>query len=295
MAVSGPVSLAHDAGATLGEGPVWDEARQCLWFVDIKAPAIWRFDPVSGCARRIEAPDQAGWVLPTREGSLLIGLKSGLHLLDLESGGFANVAEVPGEPKHNRLNDACTDAAGRVWFGSMDDDENRETGRYYRFERGSIVVVGPRRMTITNGPAISGCGRHIYFADTLGKKIYCADLSEGGLPGEARLFVDIARDFADAYPDGPVVDAEGCVWTGLWNGWAVARYSPEGELLETVPMPVANITKIAFGGEDLRTVFVTTARKGLDEAALEAQPSAGGLFSFRSDVAGTATTPVEMS
>ena len=294
MAVSGPVSLALDAGAMLGEGPVWDTARQCLWFVDIKGHAVWRFDPEGGTSRRIDAPDQVGWVLPTSAGRLLAGLKSGLHLIDPHLGHFEKTATVPGEPADNRLNDACTDRAGRVWFGSMDDGEQQETGRFYRYERGSIVAVGPTGVTITNGPAVNGNADLVYFADTLGRKIYVAELGEDGLPGAPRLFADIAQDFAEAYPDGPVVDAEGCVWTGLWNGWAVARYSPEGRLLETVPLPVANVTKLAFGGADLRTAFVTSARKGLDGAALEAQPQAGGLFTFRSEVAGLATTPVEM-
>ncbi|SLK03496.1 SMP-30/gluconolactonase/LRE family protein [Novosphingobium mathurense] len=295
MAVSGPVSLALDARAMLGEGPVWDTARQCLWFVDIKSHAVWCLDPQSGTSQWIEAPDQVGWVLPTSTGRLLAGLKSGLHLLDPVTRQFEKTATIPGEPAHNRLNDACTDRAGRVWFGSMDDNEEAETGRFYRYERGAIVAAGPAGVTITNGPAVNGRADLVYFSDTLGRRIFVAELGEDGLPGEPRLFVDIAQDFAGAYPDGPVVDAEGCVWTGLWNGWAVARYSPEGRLMETVSLPVANVTKLAFGGADLMTAFVTTARKGLDGAALEAQPQAGGVFTFRSGVAGLATTPVEMT
>ncbi len=295
MAVSGPVSLVADVQAELGEGPVWDAARQCLWFVDIKRPAVWRHDPASGDIARIDAPDQVGWVFPTRDDRLLVGLKSGLCVLDAATGLFEPLCPVPGEPEHNRLNDACVGPEGRVWFGTMDDGEDKSSGRFYCFDRGTVTAAGPAGVCITNGPAISGPGDRIYFTDTLGRKIFVADLDGEGVPGAARLFVDTAADFADAYPDGPTVDAEGCVWTGMWNGWCVARYSPGGRLLEAVRLPVANVTKLAFGGPDLRTAFVTTARKGLDQSALEGQPTAGGLFSFRSEAAGVATVPVELS
>jgi sugar lactone lactonase YvrE len=101
------------------------------------------------------------------------------------------------------------------------------------------------------------------------------------MPGETRLFVDTAARFPDAWPDGPVVDSEGCVWTGLWNGWGVARFSPTGDLLAKVDIPAANVTKVAFGGADLKTVYVTTARKGLSDEDLAKQPQAGNLFVSR--------------
>lgn len=294
MAVSGPVSFLADVQAVLGEGPVWDVARQCLWFVDIKGPAVWRYDPDKGEAHKIVAPDQVGWVLPAQDGGLLAGLKSGLHVLRPEGGRFELLTAVPGEPGHNRLNDACVGPDGCVWFGSMDDGESEATGRFYRFDRGAVAAAGPDEICITNGPAVCSASSRAFFTDTLGKKIFVADLGHDGLPGEARLFADTALEFPDAYPDGPTVDAEGCVWTGLWNGGAVARYSADGQLLETVRLPVANVTKLAFGGPDLRTAFVTTARKGLSEAELEAQPQAGGLFAFRSEVAGVAPALVKL-
>jgi sugar lactone lactonase YvrE len=295
MAVSGPVSLVSDVQAELGEGPVWDGTRQCLWFVDIKRPAVWCYDPKDSQLARVDAPEQVGWVLPARDGRLLAGLKTGLSLLDVQSGRFELLDALSGEPDHNRLNDACVAPDGRVWFGSMDDGEDKITGRFYRFDRGAVAAAGPDQVCITNGPAVCGSSSRIFFTDTLGKKIFVADLDDEGLPGPASLFADTAADFPEAYPDGPTVDAEGCVWTGLWNGRAVARYSAEGELMETVAMPVSNVTKLAFGGADLRTAFVTTARKGLGKSELEAQPLAGGLFSFRSAVAGVPTPEVELA
>nr|WP_225205012.1 SMP-30/gluconolactonase/LRE family protein [Novosphingobium huizhouense] len=282
------------AGCTLGEGPVWDRARACLWFTDIKRPAIHAFEPASGRHRTFAVHDQVNWVLPARNGLLLAGLRDGLHLFDPALGRCTPLARVPGEPAGNRLNDACVDSRGRVYFGSMDDGESAASGRFYRAHGAAIGPHGPDAICITNGPAVAPDDLRIYFTDTLGKAILVADLAADGSVGPLRLFADVARDFPEAYPDGPVCDAEGCVWTGLWNGWAVARYSPHGELLETVALPVANVTKLAFGGPDLTRAYVTTARKGLDAAALAAQPMAGDLFAFDAKVPGVAPALAEV-
>ncbi|MEO6340737.1 MAG: SMP-30/gluconolactonase/LRE family protein [Caulobacteraceae bacterium] len=278
----------------LGEGVMWDAKRQLVWFVDIKKHLLWRFDPATGESASTTAPDQIGWVVDATDGRLLAGLKDGLYVFDVERDAFSKLTEVPGEPSHNRLNDACSHPDGVVFFGSMDDGEDRETGRFYRFRRGVVEPVGPDRISITNGPAVSPDGRKIYFTDTRGKTMMVADIAADGSIGPARLFADTSLDFPDAYPDGPVVDSEGCVWTGLWNGGAVARYSQEGRLLSRVAVPAANVTKMTFGGPDLKTAFITTARAGLDEAALAAQPMAGSLFTFRSDIAGYPQTAVEL-
>jgi sugar lactone lactonase YvrE len=175
----------------------------------------------------------------------------------------------------------------------MDNAEEARSGRFYVFERGDIRAAGPSGISITNGPAVSPDGRRIYFTDTLSRRIMVAELSADGSTAPVRTFADIA--IPDAYPDGAVVDSEGYVWTGLWNGWSVARYSPEGDLVGQVQLPAANCTKLAFGGPDLRTAFVTTARKGLDQAALARQPLAGSLFAFDSPVAGAAQVPVKLA
>jgi xylono-1,5-lactonase len=281
---------------TLGEGALWDAGRHVVWFVDIKQHLVWRYDPASGAAVSTPAPEQIGWVIPATDGRLLAGLKDGLHVFDPGTGAFEKLTSLPGEPGFNRLNDACSHPNGDVFFGSMDDeDQGRLTGRFYRFHRGAVTPAGPDGVSITNGPAVSPDGRRIYFTDTLGKTIMVADVDTDGAVGPTRLFVDTRLDFPDAYPDGPVVDAEGCVWTGLWNGGAVARYSPDGLLLLRVPIPATNVTKMAFGGDDLKTVYVTTARIGLDDAVLAAEPMAGSLFSFRSEVAGYRHAPVALS
>jgi D-xylonolactonase len=286
-----PVSVCN-VHATLGEGPVWVDGDQALWFVDIKQQKVHRFDPANASLNSWDAPRQVGWILPADDGGLMAGLQHGLYRFDPATGGFALLAEVEPDLPGNRLNDATTDGTGRIWFGSMDDGEAAPTGRFYLFDRGAISDTGIEPVSITNGPALSPDGRRLYHTDTFGQVIHVSDVAGDGALGPSRPFVRFGP--GDGYPDGPVVDSEGCLWTGLYAGWEARRYSPDGDLLERVRFPVANITKLAFGGQDLRTVYATTAAKGLDAEALAKQPEAGNLFSFRADVAGQPVTPVAL-
>lgn len=285
MEIAVQVRSVLDAGSRLGEGVLWDAGRGVVWFVDIKRHRVWHYDPATGSNAYAEAPGQVGWALPAEGGLLLCGLKDGLYTFDPETQQFARLADVPGEPAGNRLNDACTDPWGRVWFGSMDDAEQAASGRFYVFDRGDIRPAGPGGIAITNGPAVSGSGDRIYFTDTLARKIMVADLTRAGV-GEARPFADTGALFPEAYPDGPIVDAEDHVWTGLYLGAKVARFSPDGKLVATVTMPARDVTKMALGGPGLKTAWVTTATKNMDEAALREFPAAGHLLSFDSPVAG---------
>lgn len=280
-----PVTAVLAADALLGEGVLWDERRAVVWFVDIKRQRLWHFDPATGSNGFTEAPGQIGWAIPADNGLLLCGLKDGLYTFAPESEAFTRLCAVPGEPASNRLNDACTDPWGRVWFGSMDDAEGAASGRFYVFDRGAIRAAGPGGIAITNGPAVSASGDRIYFTDTSAQKIMVADLSPAGV-GEARLFADTGALFPDAYPDGPVVDAEDHVWTGLYLGSCVARFDPDGKLVATIPMPARDITKMAFGGSDLRTGFVTSATKNMTQQDMARLPLSGSLFAFKAPVAG---------
>lgn len=276
---------ALSAQCELGEGPVWDARRKVAWFVDIKRHQLWHYDPTTGSNSISDAPDQIGWALPASKGKLLCGLKDGLYTFSPDTARFEKLMDVPGELPTNRLNDACTDRWGRVWFGSMDDSEKDDNGRFYVFDRGTITHAGPSNISITNGPAVNADSSRIYFTDSVGQRILVASLDRENV-GEASLFVDITKHFPDAFPDGPAVDSEGCVWTGLYNGSAAARFSAAGELIETVDLPAKNITKLCLGGADLRTAFVTTARQGMSEEALADSPLSGSLLTFQVKVPG---------
>jgi len=274
--------------ATLGEGPVW--AYNALWFTDIKQCRVYRLDPTTSALRRWDAPSQIGWVLPAHDGAFVAGLQTGLHRFDPEDGSFSLLTTVEADRPGNRLNDACTDPSGRIWFGSMDDTEAAPSGAIYRADsRGIARVIDG--ISITNGPAVSPDGATLYHHDTLGGLIYASDINEDGEVSNTRILITL--DNASGYPDGPVVDSEGFLWVGLYCGWAVHRYAPSGELVQIVRLPVANVTKIAFGGPELRTAFATTASKGLSAEEKAAQPLAGNVFTFDPGVRGQPTTAAQ--
>jgi sugar lactone lactonase YvrE len=270
--------------AELGEGPVWVERDRALWFVDIKKHQVHRFDPFSGDRTSWEAPEQVGFVFPAERGGFIAGLQSGLHHFDERSGAFELVATVEGDKPDNRLNDGVVDPRGRLWFGTMDNKEKAKSGAFYCFVDGRVQHTGLDGIAITNGPAVSPDGRILYFVDTLKGTIEAADVRDDGSLDGRRPFVRI--DPKDGHPDGPTVDGEGCVWISLYAGWEARRYSPSGQLIDRVRFPVANITKIAFGGEGMRTGYATTARQMLKPQEIAKQPQIGDLFEFRVDVPG---------
>lgn len=271
-------------GAMLGEGPVWVARERALWFVDIKAHRVHRFDPATGDHRVWRAPGQVGWVLPADDGAFLAGVQGGVGRFDPESGAFEPCDAPDAHRPGDRLNDATVDAAGRVWFGTMDDAETEATGRLHVWERGRTRDSGLEPVCITNGPALSPDGRTLYHTDTLGRVIHAVPLYDDGGLGSPRVFATIEP--GDGWPDGSTADAEGCLWTGLWGGWRARRYAPDGRVVAEVRFPCANVTKLAFAGADGRTAYATTARKGLDAEALARQPLAGDLFAFDAGVAG---------
>lgn len=291
MAIGTPQCI-WDLRAQLGEGPVWVAREQALWFTDIKSRKLHRLDPATGERRSYDAPAQPGFVLPSADGGFVAGLQGGLHRFDPATGRFSLLAEVDRHRPENRINDAVVDPSGRLWFGTMDDGEREPTGALLTLDADGSIREVERKWPITNGPAASPDGRTLYQVDTLGMEIEAYPVDPDGNVGEGRPFVRIEDGAGN--PDGPSVDAEGNVWLGLYGGWQARRYSPSGALLDTVAFPVANITKIAFGGPDLRTAFATSAAQKLTAEALAGQKLAGGLFAFEVDVPGLQPTEISI-
>ncbi len=276
--------IVWPVAAILGEGPVW--VAGALWFVDIKQGRLHR---LAGDLREtFDVGGRPSFIVPA-DGGLIVG--DGNRLRRFTDGAMGEDLATIDMAVHNRTNDATVDPAGRLWFGTMDDGESAATGRIYRFDGTEIVKAGGA-CTITNGPAVSPDGRTLYHVDTLSGQIWQANISGDAATLDSRPFVSI--DPADGNPDGVSVDSDGCVWVGLWGGWCARRYAPDGTLLATVYVPCANVTKVAFGGADLRTGYITTARAGLSDAELAEQPLAGGLFAFVAPVAGLATNAVKI-
>lgn len=295
-AMNTSVQCLWDVQAELGEGALWlagaqgKDADGAVYFVDIKGHKLHRYVPATGARQSWPAPLQAGFMLPVqaedeaapKDRHWVVGLSNGLSLFDEATGQFTPLCAVDAHQPHNRLNDGYVDAQGRLWFGSMDDHEADPTGTLYRWDARGLAAMDADYV-ITNGPAMSPDGRTLYHTDTLKRVTYAFDVSpEGALSGK-RVFVHLQ---SPGYPDGMAVDAEGCVWVAVFGGWRIDRFSPRGELLHSQAFPCANITKLAFGGADLRTVYATTAHKGLTAEQRAAQPLAGGLFSFESPVPG---------
>ena len=264
----------------LGEGPAWFADEGLLRFVDIKRGHVHWFGPTSGTGSSLDVGSNPSFVVPTDDGGLLVGSRHGLHRLENGMLG-APLAAIP-QPAHNRTNDATVDPAGRLWFGTMDDDEAASTGSIWCYDRGTLHPTAISAV-VTNGPAVSGDGRVLYHVDSGARTIWRSRI-DGPALRDTKVFVQLAE--SDGYPDGIVTDSEDCLWVALWDGWGVRRYAPDGTLLLHVAMPCARVTKIAFGGPDLRTAYVTTARIGLDDTALKAQPLAGSLFAFAAPIAG---------
>src|SRR5258708_7580182 len=210
MGLSPPkVTCVWPLACELGEGPVWWQGA--LWFTDIKKKRLHRFDPESGKGRGWQAPSEVGFLAPLQNGHFIAGAKTGLYDFDPRLGVFNLIRTVEPQLASNRLNDGAVDSKGRLWFGSMDDAEQSPNGTLYRFDRCGLTVMDPGYV-ITNGPAFSPDGGTLYHTDTLQKRIYAFDLRSDGSLANKRIFVTIEEDAG--YPDGPVVDAQGCLWTG---------------------------------------------------------------------------------
>ena len=280
------VQLLLDAGALLGESPFWHAAEARLYWVDIEGRKIHRTDLATGTDETMDLAEQVGCIAPRAEGGLVAALENGCALID-EWGaaprpfGPAVLADKP----EQRFNDGRVDAAGRLWVGSLTSDKANPAATLYRLDPDGSLTEIFGGLTTSNGAAFSPDGRTFYHADTPTHAIRAYDVDPAaGTLGNGRIFHQF--EFGNGRPDGAAVDAEGCYWSALWDGWRIVRFSPAGELLQTVELPVQRPTMLAFGGADLQTAFVTSAGKNLTDAERARQPYAGGIFTFRVDVPG---------
>lgn len=274
--------LIWDLKAELAEGPVWVARDRAVWFVDIKGLKLHRYGVDDGSRTSWETPDQTGFVLPAEDGSMICGVRGGLHRFCPHTGRFEFLIAVEHDRPQNRINDGFVAPDGSLWFGTMDDSEATPSGALYRFAEGELTRHDDG-YRVTNGPALSPDGRILYHNDTVNRRVYAFDHADGVLSNK-RLFAETADGFAD----GPSVDSLGVVHVGLFNGYGVARYSPTGVQLPTIHFPVATVTKAAFGGDDLRTLFCTTAWLGQSEQTRTQQPTLGGLYALRAKDPGLA-------
>ncbi|WP_338201619.1 SMP-30/gluconolactonase/LRE family protein [Candidatus Nephthysia bennettiae] len=284
------VELVLDAHAEVGEGPAWDPASTRLVWVDITRSQVHLFDPSTASDISFDVGEHVGAAAPRAAGGLVLALRGGFGVLDLQTGGVEAIADTEASNPKNRMNDGKCDRAGRFWAGSMSYAETGNEGSLYRLEHDHSVVRVLSGVGLSNGLGWSPDDRLMYHVDSLAATVYVHDFDlESGSIANRRPLIEVTEGHGT--PDGMTVDAEGCLWVAFWGGGAVRRYAPDGSLLQEVGLPVRQVSCCAFGGSDQGDLYITTASRGLSEQELREQPAAGGLFRFRPGVTGPPAHP----
>jgi D-xylonolactonase len=290
MTAESSVQCVADVHAVLGEGPVWVAREAALYWLDIKGRKIFRLDESMNFTHW-PTPIRIGSLAPRKSGGFIAGTEDGIAIVDPAADRFEIVAKPEEQLPDNRFNDGKVDRRGRFWAGTMDDREQAATGTLYCVGRNLEWSAIDKSYKVANGPAFSPAGDVMYHNDSARQVTFAFDLNADGIATNRRTFLQFGP--GDGYPDGMTVDGEGCLWIAFWNGWCIRRYSPSGDWIETVKMPVQRPTSLAFGGRDLDKLYVTSASIDLDDEALQMQPKAGGLFMFTPGVRGLADVPYD--
>ena len=286
------IELAMDCRATIGESPTWCAPERALYWIDVRAPALYRSGPDGARAEwRFGADIGAFALLEGGEGAV-VALRNGLFRVDFASGDTHLLAPPPFDPQRFRFNEGLCDSEGRFWVGVMFDplpgvSAKRAAAPLHRFTLGEGLVPGDDRSDLHNGFALSAGEETVFLSHSHDGAIFHAPYDRRrGRIGETRLFRQI--DVPGDVPDGAAMDEEGCYWCAIHGGGVLHRYASDGALLAQVSLPVSQPTMCAFVGLDLDEMVVTSAREHLTEAQLAREPHAGGIFRFRPGVRGLA-------
>lgn len=274
--------------ASFGEGPLWDDRTGLLWWTDIPASEVHCFDPRTGQDRTIPVTENVGALALRAAGGLVAAARDGFAALR-DDGGLERLAAVNADDPDLRMNDGKVDPSGRFYASTMTFSGEEPVGELLRLDADLSVHVEERDLRIGNGLDWTPDARTLYFTDTPqgGIDAFDVDPGTGALSGRRRLF-DVPAEHGQ--PDGLCIDDEGALWVAMWNGGAVRRYAPDGELLAVVDLPVSNVTCPSFGGPDLGTLFITTAQPRFSGGEQD-EPLGGAVFSLRPGVTGPPPRP----
>lgn len=280
------------APSLLGESPLWHPDEQLLYWVDIPGLQLHRFDPRNDRHDTWHFATEPACMAPLLGGGLLLAMRDGLWRFDPASGARSLVAPPPYDPAAQRFNDGKADAQGRFWVGTIDDKREPHAALYCL--AGGVLDRKADGIAASNGLAFSPDGRTLLWADTKGHRVQAFDIDGGdGSLSRQRLFAQFAqRDLAapitryGGRPDGATMDSEGAYWVAMFEGQRLLRLAPDGRQLADLPLPVRCPTMPCFGGDDLRTLYITTARDKRPSDELAAQPLAGCVLQCRVDVPG---------
>ena len=280
-----PVEVAVDIRAEVGEGPHWDAGSMSLWFVDLTAGKVCRWDSLAATVSTFDVGQEVGAVVPRSGGGLVLAVRDGVGAASEAGDEFELRSPVDIDNAATRMNDAKCDPAGRLFAGTTAFDFSAGAGALYRIDSDwswTTVVDG---VTTSNGTAWSPDGSRMYFIDSAdqGVDVFDYDVATGTASGLRRL---VSIDRTDGIPDGMTVDADGNLWVACFAGGAVRCYSPDGRQLEIVRLPVGQVTSCAFGGADHRDLYITTAAYRMTPAQVAEEPLAGAVFVCRPGVTG---------
>ncbi len=272
-------------GRDLLEGPVWDDARDILHFVDIPSGAIFSWSRRTRELDSVTVGQAVGAVVLRANGGMVAAVRDGIAAVD-PSGALTWIAPIEKDVPDNLMNDAKCDPLGRLWAGTLADDEREGAGALYRIDADHSWQAQLTGTTVSNGMAWDSDGKVMYYVDsaTRGVDAFDFDVESGTISGRRRV-VEIDEG-EGVVPDGLTIDADGFLWVAVWGGGAVRRYSPSGALDGEIRLPVSQVTSCAFGGPSLDELYVTTAALGLTAEAREREPLAGSLFRCRPGVVG---------
>jgi len=284
-APSSAFACALDAKANLGECPVWSVAEQALYWVDINAPALHRFDPAAGTDTMFAMPESIGSFALRAHGGFVVALRSGIWAASAAGILQHEIVAAPYDTERYRFNDGRCDRQGRFFVGSMNERRDSHSGALYRVDGDGALTKVLGGIMISNGLAWSVDGKTMYHADTPTRMIRAYDYDvRSGEPSNPKTFAHFSGE--TERPDGGAVDSDGNYWSALYRAGKIVQLSPQGTLIAEYPIPAMCPTMCAFGGADLKTLFVTTARQMRDADELVRLPQSGGVFAMRVDVPG---------
>ncbi|CAG7654411.1 SMP-30/gluconolactonase/LRE family protein [Paenibacillus allorhizosphaerae] len=278
--------LIIDAKASLGEGPCWDAENGLLYWVDILGHRVHIYDPATNRDRSIDVGQMVSAVVKRASGGFVIAAKNGLYFLDPQTEELILITDPESGIPGNRFNDGKCDPAGRFWAGTMSMSGGKPAGSLYRLDSDGTLIKMMEGVACSNGLAWSPGRGTMYYIDSPTRQVTAMDYDVStGRIGNRRAVITLPP--GEGVPDGMTTDSEGMLWVAQWGGWKVSRWNPyTGERLETVSVPAAQVTSCAFGGPELNELYITSARTGLSESDLAQQPSAGGVFRWKSKVKG---------
>jgi sugar lactone lactonase YvrE len=269
----------------LGEGPLWHTGEQSFYWVDIEGHAYQRYSPASGSVSRQNIEWMLGVMRFRQSGGMVMATSDGIKFWDPLAQRIEHLTNPePGKP-NARFNDGGIDPQGRFWAGTM--CPGSQTSSLYRLDADHTLHCMQTGVGISNGIGWSPDGTVMYFTDSPAKVIYAYDFDGAtGNITHRRNFIVSTVDVG--FPDGLAVDAEGCLWSARWGGWKISRYLPDGQLDFEIPMPVEFPTAVAFGGEDLSDLYITSAWTELGEEHKDSQPWSGDVFLLHAGIRGQA-------